>query len=64
MNSSITITEVEFDNQESHKIIISGAENHDRAREAAEEWCDEHNSMILDFIHENPSAGAPGSGQV
>jgi len=64
MNSSITITQAEFDNQENHKIMISGAVNHDEARQAADEWCDKHNSRVLDFIHENPSAGAPDAGQV
>jgi hypothetical protein len=61
MNPAITITEVHTDNQENKRIIISGAENHDDARNAAEEWCEEHNTRILDFINDPKSVGQGAS---
>jgi hypothetical protein len=54
MKPNITVTEVESDNVSDKRIVISGAENHDDARNAAEEWCENHNSRILNFIQEDP----------
>lgn len=54
MKSSITVTEVENDSENNKRIVISGAEGHDDARNAAEEWCGEHGSRILNFIQEDP----------
>lgn len=61
MNSTITITEVQTDNEENKKIIISGAQDHDDARNAAEKWCEEHNTRILDFILDPNSVGQGNS---
>jgi len=61
MKPTITITQVQTENEESKKIIISGAENHDDARKAAEEWCDGHNTRILDFIKDQNSVGQGAS---
>ena len=60
MKPNITVTEVESDNVSDKRIVISGAENHDDARNAAEEWCENHNSHILNFVQEDPYKYSPG----
>jgi hypothetical protein len=54
MKPNITVTEVQSDDENNKRIVISGAENHDDARNAADEWCKNHNSRILNFIQEDP----------
>ena len=60
MESHITIADVETENEIHKKIMISGAANEEEARDAAEDWCDEHNCLLLDFIRENQNAASEG----
>ena len=54
MNPSITITEVKSNDHTLEKIRISGAADHEEAIKAAEEWCDENNSLLASKELEKP----------
>ena len=54
MKPSITITEEKIDNQIINRIKTTGATNHQEALEAAEEWCDENNCILVSKEFENP----------
>ena len=54
MKQYITIREEKIDNEIVEKIKISGAINHQEALEAAEEWCDENNCILVSKEFENP----------
>ncbi len=43
----ITISEDKIENQILEKITISGAANHNEALEAAREWCDTNNCLLV-----------------
>ncbi len=64
MKPSITITYVENDNNHNDKIMISGAENHEEAHNAAKEWCEEHNCLLHDFFEETPHSAVHAAPQV
>lgn len=63
MQPNIIITDVEIENEIHKQIMISGAANEEEARDAAEEWCDEHNCLLLDFIRENQNAASNGENE-
>ena len=54
MKSSIIISEEKIDNEIVEKIKISGATNHQEALDAAEEWCDENNCILVSKEFESP----------
>jgi len=54
MNPTVKISEVEIENQMLEKIRITGATDHTEALEAAEEWCDENNCILVTKEFENP----------
>ena len=54
MKPSIRITEEKIDNQIVDRIKISGATDHQEGLEAAEEWCDENNCILVSKEFENP----------
>ena len=54
MKTSIAISEEKIDSDIVEKIKISGATNHQEALQAAEEWCDENNCILVSKEFENP----------
>ena len=54
MKTSITISDVETDNETIVKIMISGAENYEEVLETKKEWCDENNCILLNNELANP----------
>ena len=54
MKTSLAISEEKIDNDIVEKIKISGATNHQEALQAAEEWCDENNCVLVSKEFENP----------
>ena len=54
MKPFISISEEIIDNEHLERIKISGAANHQEALDAAEEWCDENNCVLVSKEFENP----------